>query len=185
MLAKKFASLLNGGAAVAGIDGLIAEIETLSDQMNAYRRELGAMPARRAELILTDDPDAALDALEMRERELYRKLEKGDLQTAGIEARLTEIRRAAIKPLIDRHRSALMAVSGKVEAAVLAAMAANAEAASAFADAVAELGQDDANRLMPIVGFAGFLNDEGLEIWRWKLNEQNERIARQHGGAGL
>jgi hypothetical protein len=33
----------------------------------------------------------------------------------------------------------------EVEAAVLAAMAANAEAASAFADAVAELGRDDAN----------------------------------------
>jgi hypothetical protein len=88
------------------------------------------------------------------------------------------MRCAAIRPLIDRHRAALLAASEKVEATIRAAMAANAEAESVFADAVAELGRDDANRLLPVVGFYGFLNDQGLEIWKWKLAEQNERIDR-------
>jgi hypothetical protein len=185
MKARVLQHLLNGGGGSAGLSGLQAEINTIQEVMDGHRRELAVMPARRAELLLSDDPDAELDRLELAERAAYRRLERGTMQIDALEERMGEMRRAAIRPLIDRHRAALMAVSEKVEAAVLAAMAANAEAATAFADAVAELGQDDANRLVPVVHFAGFLNNDGVQFWREQLNAQNERIAREHGRATL
>ena len=183
MKAKVFTHLLDGGRKVAGADGLQAEIDTIQEAMNVHRRELAETPTRRAELLLGDNPDEELDQLEMVERALYRRLERGTMQITALEARLVEMRFAQIQPRIDFHQDQLRAASEQVEVAVQAAMKANAAAANAFADAVAELGQNDANRLMPLVGFAGVLSDEGLEIWRWKLNEQNERIAHQHSTA--
>jgi hypothetical protein len=179
MSQRKLTHLVNGAGKAAGLDDLQAEITILHEAMGAHQRELAAMPARREELLLTDDADEALDELEMRERALYRKLEKGALQVAAIEERLAEMRNAAIRPKIDRHRSALMAASEKVEAAVLAAIAANEAAFTAFEDAASELGRDNANRLMPQVHFASFLNNEGLELWRSQLNDQRQRIDRQ------
>jgi hypothetical protein len=181
MKARALQHRLNRGS--GGLDDLQAEIDTIKTAVDGHRRELAEMPARRAELLLADDADAALDAMELRERELYRRLERGTMQITALAERMDEMRRAAIGPLIDRHRAALLAVSEKVEATIQAAMAANAEAESVFAAAVAELGPNDANLLMPVVGFHGFLSDQGLQIWRYKLDEQNQRIHRQHGGA--
>jgi hypothetical protein len=62
-------------------------------------------------------------------------------------------------------------------------MKANAAAAAAFEAAAKELGGDNANKLLPLVHFGGVLNDECLEIWRWQLNDQNQRIARERGRA--
>jgi hypothetical protein len=69
---------------------------------------------------------------------------------------MVEMRFAQIQPRIDFHRDQLRAASEQVEVAVQAAMTANATAANAFADAVAELGQNDTNRLMPLVGSQDF-----------------------------
>jgi hypothetical protein len=41
-----------------------------------------------------------------------------------------------------------------------------------FEAAAQELGRDNANKVLPIVHFGGFLNVEGLQIWRWQLNER-------------
>lgn len=183
MKARTLEHLLNGGGEEAGLSGLQAEIDGLHEVMAGHRSELNAMPAQREKLMLGDDPDPALDQMEMRERALYRHLEKGALQIAAIEQQLTDMRNAAIQPTIDRHRDALRAASTEVEATVQAAMKANAAAVATFEAAAQELGRDNANKLLPIVHFGGFLSDEGLEIWRWKLNEQNERIAREQSRA--
>jgi hypothetical protein len=132
---------------------------------------------------VTDDADEALDRLELAERSAYRKLEKLTLQAAALEERMNEMQFAQIQPRIDFHRDQLRAASEQVEAAVGAAMAANEAAFAAFDAAAQELGRDAANRLMPMVHFAGMLNEPCLEIWRWQLNDQNERIAREQGRA--
>jgi hypothetical protein len=181
MLQRKLSHLLNGGGKAAGIDGLQAEIYALREAMGVHQRELGEMPSQRAALLQTDEPDAALDKLELRERALYRHLEKGAMQIAAIEARLTEMRFAEIQPRIDHHRAALKAASERVEAAISAALEANEAAFAAFEDAVSELGRNDANRLMPVVHFASFLNAQGLQLWREQLHGQHERIDRTQG----
>jgi hypothetical protein len=183
MKAKALEHLLNGGGKHVGLSGLQDEIDALQEAMAGHRRELNAMPAHREKLMLGDDPDAALDQMEMRERALYRHLEKGALQIASIEQRITDLRNAAIQPMIDRHRQALTAASTEVEVTVQAAMKANAAAAAAFEAAAQELGRDNANKLLPLVHFGGVLNDECLEIWRWQLNDQHQRIARERGRA--
>jgi exonuclease VII large subunit len=149
--------------------------------MNADRRELAETPTRRAELLLGDNPDEELDQLEIVERALYRRLERGTMQIAALEARLAEMRFAQIQPRIDFHRDQLRAASEQVEQAVHAAMRANAVAFAAFEAVVQELGRDNANQLMPLVHFAGGLNEPSLEIWRQQLADQHERIARQQG----
>jgi hypothetical protein len=183
MLQRKLTHLLNGGGKVAGVDGLQGELYTLREAMGVHQRELAEMPSQRLALLQTDEPDEALDRLELRERALYRHLEKGALQIAAIETRLAEMRFAQIQPRIDHHRAALKAASERVEEAISAALVANEAAFAAFEDAVNELGRDDANRLMPVVHFASFLNADGLQLWREQLHGQHERIARQHGRA--
>jgi hypothetical protein len=173
--------LLNGGGRSAGLSGLQAEIDTIQEAMNGQRRELAAMPERRAELLLSDDPDAELDRLELAERAAYRKLERGTMQVAALEERMAEMQFAAIRPRIDFHRDALRAASEQVEAAVKSAMAANETAFAAFEAAARELGRENANRLMPLVHFAGMLDERCLEIWRQQLGGQNQRIERQLG----
>jgi hypothetical protein len=184
MKAKTLEHLMNGGGKQVGLSGLQDEINALQEAMAGHRRELNAMPAHREKLLLGDDPDAALDQMEMRERALYRHLEKGALQIAAIEQRITDLRNAAIQPTIDRHRQALTAASTEVEATVQAAMKANAAAVATFEAAAQELGRDNANKLLPLVHFGGVLNDECLEIWRWQLDDQNQRIAREQSRAG-
>jgi hypothetical protein len=183
MKAKALEHLLNGGGKQAGLSGLQDEIDILQDAMAGHRRELNAMPEHREKLMLSDDPDTALDQMEMRERALYRHLEKGALQITAIEQRITNLRDAAIQPTIDRHRQALTAASSEVEVTVQAAMKANAAAVATFEAAAQELGRDNANKLLPLVHFGGILNDECLEIWRWQLNDQNQRITREQGRA--
>jgi hypothetical protein len=151
--------------------------------MNGHRRELAAMPVRRAELLLSDDPDAELDLLELAERAAYRRLERVMMQVSALEDRLTEMRNAAIQPRIDYHRDQLRAASEQVELAVQAAMQANETAFAAFETAAQELGRENANRLMPLVHFAGMLDERCLEIWRQQLGDQHQRINRQHGRA--
>jgi hypothetical protein len=184
MKAKTLEHLLNGGGKQAGLSGLQDEIDILQEAMAGHRRELNTMPAHREKLMLGDDPDAALDQMEMRERALYRHLEKGALQIAAIEQRITDLRNAAIQPTIDRHRQALTAASTEVEVTVQAAMKANAAAVAAFEAAARELGRDNANKLLPLVHFGGVLNEECLEIWRWQLDDQKQRIAREQSRAG-
>jgi hypothetical protein len=183
MKAEVLQHLLNGGGRSAGLSGLQAEIDTIHEAMNGHRRELAAMPAHRAELLLTDDPDAELDRLELAERAAYRRLERGTMQIAAIEQRLAEMRFAQIQPRIDFHRDQLRAASAQVELAVRAAMQANAVAFAAFEEAAQELGRDTANMLMPLVHYAGLLDDRCLEIWRQQLSDQNRRIDRLQGRA--
>jgi hypothetical protein len=173
--------LADGIDAQAGISGLQGEVDAINQAMAAHRRELAEMPRHRAELLLTDDADEALDRLELAERSVYRKLEKLTMQAAALEERMVEMRFAQIQPRIDFHRDQLRAASEQVEQAVKAAMRANAVAFAAFEAVVEELGRHNANHLMPLVHFAGGLNEPSLEIWRQQLSDQHERIARQQG----
>src|SRR5258705_13826584 len=173
MLQRQPTHLRNGGAKAAGPDGLQAEIDALNVAMGAQKRELNAMPARREQLLLSDDADAELDKMELRERALYRHLEKGALQGAALQNRLAELQNAAIQPRIDYHRATLKVASERVEAAISAALEANKAAFAAFEDAVAEIGRDSANRLMPMVHYASFLNSDGLQLWREQLGTLN------------
>ena len=181
MKAKIFQHLLNGGGKEAGISGLQSEIDTIQTAMADHRRTLATFPERRAALLLGDNPDDELDQLELAERAAYRRLERGTMQIGALETRIGEMRRAAIKPLIDRHRAALMAAAQKVESSLRLALQANAEAANAYAEAVEEIGENETHMLLPIVEYAGMLDERCLEAWHWRLNDQNERIDRQHG----
>src|SRR5690348_10467914 len=90
MIAAKFRKLLNGGAAVAGVEGLRQAIADLERTREAHCQELAGVPGKRADLLLADDYATALDALEIRERELYREIEKIDLQVAALKPKLAE-----------------------------------------------------------------------------------------------
>jgi hypothetical protein len=61
MKQKTLEHLLNGGGKQVGLSGLQVEIDALQEAMAGHRRELNAMPAHREQMMLSDDPDAALD----------------------------------------------------------------------------------------------------------------------------
>jgi hypothetical protein len=62
-------------------------------------------------------------------------------------------------------------------------MQANAVAFAAFEAAAHELGRDNANRLLPMVHFAGMVNADGVQLWQEQLQGQNARIARHDSRA--
>jgi hypothetical protein len=172
---KKLKLLLNGGGTAVSVE---AEITALTHEMDGYRRELGEMPLRRAELIMSDDSNLQVDKMEARERQLYRDLEKADLQLAALHTKLDGHRNIGRGSRIKHHRAALIAAASNVEKAIEAAIVANAAAFEAFDAASRELGSDNANRLMPMVHFAGLVTSECLDIWRSQLETQTERVSR-------
>src|SRR5579863_2271649 len=80
MLAKKIRSLLNGGAAQAGVKGLQEAISATEAEMAAYRRELAEIPGKCADAALADDGAAEVLALRAREEMLYAQLEVAETQ---------------------------------------------------------------------------------------------------------
>jgi hypothetical protein len=177
---KRLQSLLNGGATVLGAEGLEVEIDALVAEMGGHRRELGEMPSRRAQLILSDDHRAAIDKLEARERDLYRELEKGQLQLSALQSKLAERRYAEIQPRIDHYLSLVAEAQAKADASLIAALEATSAAFAVFESARHELGPNDANRLLPNpIHFAGILNEQCIAAWREHTDRENQRSARQ------
>jgi hypothetical protein len=179
MDAKTFEHLMNGGAAMAGVDGLEGAIRIIEAAQWEIRRELSLMADRRSEALLADFHDAALDKLEKRENSLYREIEKGDLQIAELHLKLAEYRNVGYQSRLEKHRSAVAEAASNLDAAIVAAVQANDEMIAAFEDAKRDLGTDTAHRFLPVgIGFAGLLDERCLNAWRLKLQEQNDRIAR-------
>ena len=170
MLAKKFEHLINGGGAAMGIEGLQVEIIQLTGEMNKYRAELGEMPDQRAELILADNNAAALDKLEFRERDLYRSLEKAEMQLAALQTKIADLRDAEIQPRIEYHRSAVASAVATADAAILEAVQAHHAVIAALENGRRELGADKANTFLRFTHFVGFLNDQCLNNWREHQN---------------
>jgi hypothetical protein len=177
MLASRFRSLLNGGAAEAGFDGLRAEITALDTERAKHVAELDDMPARRADLLLGDDHKNAIDKLEARESDLYRFIERLDLQTAALRDRLPQQKDVEYRDLVKHHRDAFTAATETFEAAMIAAVDANAAVATARQAGVDELGLDAANIFLPVVNFVGLINLQCLEAWRRRQKDQNEIAA--------
>jgi hypothetical protein len=179
MLAKKFRSLVNGGAAAAGADGLRAEINALEAERAKHTAELSDIPARREEVILADDHNDALDKLEALERELYRCIERIDLQVAALRERLPQQQDVGRRALVEHHRNVLAAATATFEAAMIAAVDANDARLAALQEAARELGQEEANVFVPVVHFVGLINNECLEMWRGRQKDQNEKASRR------
>jgi hypothetical protein len=179
MLAKAFENLMNGGAAVAGVDGLEAAILSIQGEQQECRRELSMLPTKRADAILADNSDATLDKLERRENLLYRSMEKGDLQIAELRTVLDQHRSIGHESRVQHHQSAVAAAVSNLEMAIVGAVQANGEMIAALEHAKRELGADAVNRLLPHAHFAGLLNDQCLEAWRSNLQNQKERVARE------
>jgi hypothetical protein len=165
MFAKKFKALVNGGAAAAGVDGLQDAIRSIEAEQVEFRRELGEIPTRRAEAILADDHDVALDALEARERVLYRAIEKGNLQIAELQVKLADQRNLARRGRIEHHRKAFAAAADILAKKVEAAIVANEAAIACFEAAGRELGEQDASALFARIHFGGLLTRESLDTW--------------------
>lgn len=140
MLASKFRSLLNGGAAEAGVNGLRAEITALETERAKYVAELDDIPARRADLLLGDDHKNAVDKLEARESDLYRFIERIDLQSSALRDRLPQQQDVQYRDLVENHRSAFSVATAAFDEAMIAAVAANEAMAAARQAAVDELG---------------------------------------------
>ena len=177
MLASKFRSLLNGGAAEAGVSGLLAEIKLLETERAKHVAELDDFPARRADLLLGDNCKNAVEKLEERESDLYRFIERIDLQASALRGRLPQQQGVKYRDLVEHHRSALAAATAAFEEAMIAAVAANEAVAAARQAGVDELGVDTANSFLPIVNFVGLIDLRCLEAWRSRQKDQNERAA--------
>ena len=177
MLASKFRSLLNGGAAEAGVDGLRAEITALETERAKHVAELNDIPARRADLLLGDDHKNAVDKLEARESDLYRFIERIDLQASALRDRLPQQQDIKYRDLVEHHRSALAVATAAFEEAMIAAVAANEAMAAARQAGVDELGFDSANIFLPLINFVGLIDNQCLAAWRSRQKEQHERAA--------
>jgi hypothetical protein len=176
LTAKKFASLLNGGASLAGVKGMASEIQALEAEMESARAELCTVPARRADLILQDDAAAQIDKLEARERELERLLERNSIQIDPLKKRLFELRRDELAPRIAHHQNTLSKIEQDIATAVQVLIELNRSADEALKSACYELG-DEGIPLMPVVHFGGSANELSLEIWAGNLERQREVIA--------
>jgi hypothetical protein len=179
MLAKKFRSLINGGAALAGFDGLRSEIKVLETERANSAAELDGIPDRRSELLLADDHNEALNKLEERERELFRLIERIDLQASALRERLPQQQAVGRRTIVEHHRDALAAATAAFETAMIAAVDANNVRLAALQEAIRELGQEEANIFLPVVYFAGLINNECLEGWRRRQKDRNEQALRQ------
>jgi hypothetical protein len=177
MLAKKFRSLVNGGAALAGFDGLSSEIKALETERANYAAELDDIPDRRPELLLADDHNEALNKLEERERELFRFIERIDLQSSALRGRLPQQQDVKFRDLVEHHRSALAAATAAFEEAMIAAVAANEAMAAARQAGIDELGFDSANAFLPLIHFVGLIDNQCLAAWLSRQKEQHERAA--------
>jgi len=165
MLSQKLKLLLNGGAAKAGPEGLQLEINGLEAEKKAVRAELMQVPARRAELAMFAENDRAIDELEERERQLYRDLERLDLQIAALAGRLTEQRNLKRAKRIEFHRAALRSAAKILGAAVEQAIVANEAAVAAFDAATREIGETDSYGLFERIHFGGLLTRECQHLW--------------------
>lgn len=180
---EKFKSLLNGTGSAGGSKLLAAEIAGLELENEQAVAELGTIPAKRAELILSDDPSASIDNLEHRERELERVLERNSIQLEPLKERLSELRRVELAPRIAHHQQALNKCEIQIGKAVAALIAANEAGARALQDAINEVG-DAGTPLMTLVQFGGVANEMCLDMWRANLERQRESIARFQNSIG-
>jgi hypothetical protein len=180
--ASKFKGLMNGGG---NVKVLTVEIAALEAESDGARAELCTIPAKRADLIMSDDPAAAITKLEGRERELELLLERNAMQFGPLKQRLSELRRVELGPRIKHHQDTLLGLMPAIEKAVRALKSANDAAGNALRDAIAELGDDGAH-LMPAVhiGFVPPDVEMCLMFWRGQIDEQRARIARAQESDG-
>jgi hypothetical protein len=179
MLAKKFQHLINGGGKQAGVDGLRAEIKALETERASHAAELNDIPDRRSELLLADDHNEAVNKLEDREKELFRLIDRIDLQASALRERLPQQQGIKYRDLVEHHRSALALATAAFEEAMIAAVAANEAMAAARQAGVDDLGFDSANNFLPLVHFAGLIDNRCLEAWRSRQKDQSERAAQR------
>lgn len=166
LLPRKIRSLLNGGGAAAGPEGIAEAIRSIEAEMAEHRRELTVIPTKRADAALADDGPKVIAALKAREDELYAALEVCEIQINKLRQKLQEQTDLRRRGRIEYHREQTRAVFQKLDAALKAAVAANVEVTQIFDAAARELGGNDAQRLIPILYYGGMVNPEGYEIWR-------------------
>jgi hypothetical protein len=148
ILPKKIRSLLNGGAAQAGVKGLQEAIAAVEADMAGYQRELAEIPAKCADAALADDGPVAVRALRSREEELYAQLEIVEVQVGRLREKLREQLDLRRRGLIDHHRKQNLEAFEKFVPLSLAAIEANDEIRRAYEAAVRDLGAGDAARLV-------------------------------------
>ena len=148
LLPKKIRSLLNGGAAAAGVEGLKSAIETISAEAAAFRCELAEIPARRGQAALADDAVMAMASLKAREDELYAALEVAEIRLAALREKLPEQTDFRRRDRIEHHRREAREKFEALASALRAACDANEAATAAYEAAVRELGAGDAFSLV-------------------------------------
>ena len=176
----KFKSLLNGGG---NVKILTVEIAALEAESDTARNELCTIPAKRADLIMLDDPAAAITKLEGRERELELILERNAMQLSPLKQRLGELRLTELAPRIAHHQGVLLKMAPEIEKAVRGLQAANQAAHDALRAAIVEVGVHGAH-LLPVVHFGAVPTDIDmcLTIWRGHIEERLARIDRAQKG---
>lgn len=148
LLPKRIRSLLNGGAAQAGVKGLQEAIAAIEADMAAHRRELAEIPGKCADAALADDGAAQVAALRSREEKLYAELEVAGIQVGRLRDKLRDQVDHARRDLIDRHRRQSRAAHEEAIPVILAAIAANEKMRLTYEAAERELGAGDAARLV-------------------------------------
>jgi hypothetical protein len=179
LLPKKVRSLLNGGAAQAGVKGLQDAISALEADMAAHRRELAEIPGKCADAALADDGAAAVMALRSREEELYARLEVAEVQIGRLREKLQEQLDLRRSGLIEHHRREARAKFEKFVPLLAAAIDANDELRSAYESAARELGAGDARRLVTNATFLlpGFTR-EMIDHWAAATRRELESAAQ-------
>jgi hypothetical protein len=176
---KKVRSLLNGGAAAAGVDGLQAAISSIEGELAAFRREVAEIPRRCGEAALADDGVAQTQALRARESELYAALEVGENQLARLREKLTELINIKRRDRIAYHRAEARKAFEALVVALASAVEANEATGAVYEAAARELGGADAGRLIGRFTFllGGFVRELVVERWPAETRRELEAAA--------
>jgi hypothetical protein len=159
-------SLLNGGAAEAGVEGLQAAVDAVAAEIAGYRNELALIPSQRGDAALADDAPAAFAKLSARENELLNAIGAAQYRLGRLHEKLVEQTDLRRNDRIAFHQAENRETFEKLDAAVSAAVAANLEARRVYENAARELGGGDAARLIQPLHFGGLLLPDALETWR-------------------
>jgi hypothetical protein len=190
LLPKRIRSLLNGGAAQAGVKGLQEAIAAIEADMAAHRRELAEIPGKCADAALADDGAAQVSALRSREEQLYAELEVAEIQIGRLRDKLRDQVDHRRRDLIEHHRRLSRAAHEEAIPTLFAAIAANEKMKLAYAAAERELGAGDAARLVGnfsflLPGFTGEVIDHWVAVTRRDGEAAASRAALVRGAQAV
>ena len=144
---------------------LSAVLEELERDLEGAKAEVADLRSRRHDLLLSDASDHALDALERKIERAEVRIEKMELALPRVREQLSvaqaAARRSAEGPLVREF----VAVAERYAAALRACAAADRELAEIRSEAREEIDPARVPILMPLVNYAGVLEEEHVNLW--------------------